>query len=588
MTHIERQKEQLVELLKIHYGFDSFRPGQEAAIDSLLSGRDTVVVMPTGGGKSLIFQLPALVLEGATIVVSPLISLMKDQVDSLSKIGIPATFINSTLTPNETADRLEKINQGFYKLVYIAPERFYNQSFLNSLKGLKVSLFAVDEAHCVSQWGHDFRPSYLRLREAFKALGRPPVAALTATATPEVRADIIRQLDLKNPEVVITGFSRPNLQFGVINASNSNKSELIVDAITHSLSGHGIVYVGTRAKADEIAAELAASGIKAVVYHGGMDAASRDWVQENFMNGSAQVVVATNAFGLGINKKDIRFVIHHDLPGTIEAYYQEAGRAGRDGQTSVCLLFYSNRDRYLQEFFIKGDNPPPGIIVEIYDLIQEWFKSGQFRQGQSLLLTYSDIAKHLSEQVPEMAIGTALKILEREGYISRPSEKASKAYLKILSSEGELSEFFGKRAKKQADLLSSLLENYSQEVRAGWNFNMDEVAARLQVKKDSLSRLIKKLVEKDAAEYEPPFKGTEIQILKQVCPEDLELDFKALEEKQLRAYEKLEEMENYTRHLGCRQQYILRYFGEPDAKPCGQCDSCLKGYAKYSQREYLS
>lgn len=588
MSDIKRKKEQLLELLKIHYGFDAFRPGQETAIDSLLAGKDTVVVMPTGGGKSLIFQLPALVFEGATLVVSPLISLMKDQVDSLARIGIPATFINSTLSPKETAERLEKIRNGFYKLVYIAPERFYSQAFAESLKGLKVSLFAIDEAHCISQWGHDFRPSYMRLRDAIKLVGRPPVVALTATATPEVRADIIRQLALPDPEVVITGFARPNLQFGVLQASDGNKRDLIIDTISHSLAGTGIVYVGTRSKADEIAAELVANDIQAVVYHAGLDNESRQWVQESFMNGAARVVVATNAFGLGINKKDIRFVIHHDLPGTIEAYYQEAGRAGRDGAQSVCLLLHSPRDRYLQEFFIKGDNPPPNIIVEIYDLLREWSESGQFCQGESLLLTYSDIAKHLSESVPEMAIGTALKILEREGYIARPNEKTANAFLKITLAPEKLPELFSARSKKPAELLAALQDRFGKELWEGWTFNLEEAAQKLQSKKEALVRLIKKLVEKDAAEYEPPFKGTEIQLLKKVRPEDLDLDFKALEEKLRRAYEKLEEMENYTRHLGCRQQYILRYFGEHDAAPCGKCDSCLKGYAKYSEREYLS
>jgi len=250
MDKFDSQKQQLKELLKIHYGFDTFRLGQERAIDDILRGKDVVVVMPTGGGKSLIYQLPALVLDGITIVISPLISLMKDQVDSLTRNGIPATFINSSISLEEVRDRLNKLKAEHYKIVYIAPERFYNQEFLEYLKGLKVSLFAIDEAHCISSWGHDFRPSYLRLRRAIDFVGRPTIVALTATATPEVRKDIAKQLELKDYDLVITGFARKNLQFGVMHTSDSNKADLILDILKSADLGSGIIYVSTRNKAD--------------------------------------------------------------------------------------------------------------------------------------------------------------------------------------------------------------------------------------------------------------------------------------------------------------------------------------------------
>jgi ATP-dependent DNA helicase RecQ len=592
---LQKKKQQLTELLKIHFGYESFLPGQEKAIDNILTGRDTIVVLPTGGGKSLIFQLPALILDGITIVISPLIALMKDQVDSLERVGIPATFINSSISPDETAKRLAKIKNGFYKIVYVAPERFYNQSFLADLKQIKVSLFAIDEAHCISQWGHDFRPSYMRLKDAIKFVGSPTVVALTATATPEVRDDIIKQLALKNAATVITGFARPNLQFAVVPTTNGQKIENIVNLFkTNSDMGSGIVYVGTRAKAEELLEALTDNDVKAVGYHAGMDASSRDWVQEQFMAGKAQVVVATNAFGLGINKKDIRFVIHHDLPGTIEAYYQEAGRAGRDGKPSFCLLFYHQQDRYLREFFIKGDNPDPKMILEIY----EWLirrADNEIDPEASLLITYAEIAQNLSDSVPEMAIGTALKILEKEGYISRPNEKTSNSYLKAKQNWPDIAASISPRAKSQKEVVEKLGIKYAEELATGWDFNPEEIAVVLKIKKDSLSRAIKKLADQDLVEYRPPFRGTEIRILKNVISENVNLDFKALKEKAARAYEKLDEMENYVYHFGCRQEYILRYFGDRESGACGKCDSCLKvqrvknkGGEDYRQKEYLS
>ncbi|MBN2854345.1 RecQ family ATP-dependent DNA helicase [Patescibacteria group bacterium] len=589
-----KKKQQLLELLKIHFGYGSFLPGQELAIDNILAGRNTVVVLPTGGGKSMIYQLPALILEGATIVISPLIALMKDQVDSLERVGIPATFINSSISPEEASRRMAKVSRGEFKLIYIAPERFYNIQFLGELKRIKVSLFAIDEAHCISQWGHDFRPSFLRLKEAVKIVGKPPVVALTATATPEVRDDIARQLEFKDHETIVTGFSRPNLQFAVIPTPNSQKVESIINfLVTNPDLGSGVIYVGTRNKADEILERLVENDIKAVSYHAGMDASSRTWVQDQFLKDEARVVVATNAFGMGINKKDIRFVIHHDLPGTIEAYYQEAGRAGRDGKPSFCLLFYNQQDRYLREFFIKGDNPDPKIILEVYEFLLG--RADSFiNPKDSILITYAEIGQNLSEQTPEMAIGTALKILERSGYISRPNEKTSNSFLKTKKPWSEVINSISKRAKMQLEVVLGLEEKYLDKLSEGWEFNPEEVAVVLGLKKDSILRTIKKLAESDLVEYQPPFRGTEIKLLKILAPEDLEIDFKALKEKASRSYEKLDEMEGYAYTLDCRQNYILKYFGDHNSPDCGKCDSCLKlarqkkkNGEDYRYKEYL-
>ncbi len=581
-------KQQLLDLLKIHYGFDHFRVGQERAIDAILDGKDAIVIMPTGGGKSLCYQLPALVLDGVTIVVSPLIALMKDQVDSLNALGIPATFINSSISATETAKRLEAIANNYYKLVYIAPERFYDNNFVHLLENIKISLFAIDEAHCISQWGHDFRPSYMRLGAAIERLHKPPIIALTATATPEVKDDIVKQLKLQSPEMIITGFARPNLQFGVLKISDSAKPQLVLDTVQGAPDATGIIYVGTRAKADNLLNFLLANDIEAVGYHAGMDPSERDWVQNSFMSGKIKIIVATNAFGMGVDKSDIRFVIHYDMPGTLEAYYQEAGRAGRDGEPSFCLMLSNPRDRYLREFFIKGDNPAPEFIKAVYDLLLSY-------EQEQILITYADLKSKLSDDAPEMAVGTAVKILESAGYIRRASEKIGVANLQMhdwLLAEKQL----GLKAKKQQQIFIDLKDKFQHNLDDGWQINLEDLAAILNVKKDSLLRLIKKLAESQALTYQPPFRGTQINIIKRVAAEDLKLPFEQLQNKLDRAYAKLDQMENYTYELDCRQKYILSYFGDDEALPCGCCDNCLKpaetklaeNKNNWREKEYLS
>lgn len=567
MTIPEKQKQDLLELLKIHYGYDSLREGQSEALDSLLSGQNTVVVMPTGGGKSLCYQLPALIFEGITIVISPLIALMKDQVDSLNRVGIPATFINSSISPSDTTARLESIKQGHFKLLYVAPERFYSQEFLEALKKIKVSLFAVDEAHCISSWGHDFRPSYIRLKHAIRELGSPLVIALTATATPEVRDDIVKQLALDNYKLIVTGFSRPNLKFSVIRANEGSKPHFVLEAIRDADKGAGVVYVSTRARADDLLQVLIDNGIDAIGYHAGLDPLERKNVQEMFMRNKAKVIVATNAFGLGIDKPDVRFVIHYDMPGTVEAYYQEAGRAGRDGLPSNCLLLYNSRDRVLQEFFIKGDNPSPELILELYQLLLDY-------GTRRVLVTYSELGKQLHDSGPDMAIGTAVKILEKEGLIKRAQDKAANAYLCVFKTRDEVAKIFGPRSKKQVEVLHKLFDKFAVDIENGFEFNLDDVSAILGITKDSLRRFIKKLEENNVAEYKPPFKGTEIEILKRLDISEVNFDKEALKYKLRHAHDRLDKMENYVFHPGCRQMYITKYFGEAGHN-CGQCDNCL-------------
>ncbi|MHB1407402.1 MAG: DNA helicase RecQ [Desulfitobacteriaceae bacterium] len=341
-----------LQILQKYFGYSQLREGQEKVIASLLQGSDTLAIMPTGAGKSLSYQIPALLFEGVTLVISPLISLMKDQVDALEQYGVPATFINSSLTLRETRNRIEKARLGEYKLLYIAPERLETESFASLLESLPISFVAIDEAHCVSQWGHDFRPSYLRLGPFLQGLSqRPLVGAFTATATAEVKQDITRHLRLIQPKIFVTGFDRPNLTFSTLRGEN--KKVFLLEYVQAHPEQCGIVYAATRKEVDTLQAFLAGKGMKAGKYHAGMNDMERQQNQEDFLHDRVNVIVATNAFGMGIDKSDVRYVLHYNMPKTMEAYYQEAGRAGRDGEPAECILVYSPQDVVLQRHMIE-------------------------------------------------------------------------------------------------------------------------------------------------------------------------------------------------------------------------------------------
>ena len=338
-------------LLKKHFGYNEFRKAQEKVIESILKKEDTVAIMPTGAGKSICYQIPALIFEGVTVVISPLISLMKDQVDSLKEVGIEATYINSSLNNLEIEERIFNAREGLYKLIYIAPERLESDSFVRSLNNLNIALVAVDEAHCVSQWGHDFRPSYTKISNFIRKLSkRPIVAAFTATATETVRRDILNSLELQNPKVFVTGFDRENLSFSVI--KGEDKEKFIFHYLENNMGKVGIIYTSTRKEAESLYNKINKKGYKVGVYHAGLNDEERKKTQEDFSFDNIEIIVATNAFGMGIDKSNVRFVIHHNIPKNMEAYYQEAGRAGRDGEESECILLFSPNDIRLQKYFI--------------------------------------------------------------------------------------------------------------------------------------------------------------------------------------------------------------------------------------------
>jgi len=538
------------------FGLNAFRPGQAEVIDSVMAGHNTVAVMPTGAGKSLCYQLPAMLLDGLTLVVSPLIALMKDQVEQLTLKGLPAAYLNSSLADAQRIDVMRRIADGSLKLLYVAPERLRSEALLELLHG-RVSLLAVDEAHCISAWGHDFRPDYAQLGSIRRRLMPPRTVALTATATPEVRQDIVKVLLMKEPRVFVTGFDRPNLFLEVLAvAGDADKRQACLTLAREH--GSGLVYCPTRKSAESLHAALEKNGVDAVLYHAGMDDEARQRAQEHFMSSPTAVAVATNAFGMGIDKPGIRFVAHAGIPRAVEAYYQEIGRAGRDGKPAHAVLLFNHADVFTQERLIQGSHPPQTLVADVWNHLS---RARSFDRGLATLAATLGAS--------ELETGAAVKILERAGFLTR-SGRGEGAWTFTLKPGADEAEPRSGAARSALIALRELAPDASPT-----SLGLDVVCSKSGLSLEPLKHAVSLLERAGLVTVKRPFAGRIIHATRTVPFEELGLDLAQVRSQERRALLLLRRMTDYAYTHRCRRAFVLRYFGDRALdRPCNHCDRC--------------
>ena len=560
------------EILKQYWGYDSFRDLQEEIITSIGEGKDTLGLMPTGGGKSITFQVPALAQEGICIVITPLIALMKDQVQNLRKREIKALAIYSRMTRQEILTALENCIFGNYKFLYISPERLDTEIFRTKLRSMKVSMITVDESHCISQWGYDFRPAYLKIAEIRELLPEVPVLALTATATPEVVTDIQARLKFREGNVFRMSFERKNLAYIVRKTDNKTKEILY---ILQRISGSAIIYVRNRRRTKEITELLMNEGITADFYHAGLDNAVKDLRQKRWQSGEVRVMVATNAFGMGIDKPDVRIVLHLDLPDSPEAYFQEAGRAGRDGEKAYAVILYSKSDKTTLHKRMVDTFPDKEYILNVYEHLQYYYQMAMGDGFQCIREFNLEEFCRKFKYFP-VPVDSALKILTQAGYLEYTDEQDNSSRILFTIRRDELYKLreMGKEAEA---LIQSILRSYTGVFTDYAYISEESLAIRTGLTRQQIYNILVTLTKRRIVDYIPRKKTPYIIYTR----ERLELRFlhippSVYEERKARYEARIKAMEEYvTTENVCRSRMLLRYFGEKNEHNCGQCDVCL-------------
>ncbi len=561
-----------LQILKQYWGYDEFRPLQGDIIRSIASGKDTLGLMPTGGGKSLTFQVPTMAMEGLCVVVTPLIALMKDQVENLKNRGIAAAAIYSGMSYNEILMTLDNAIYEAYKFLYVSPERLATPIFMEKIKQAKVCMIAVDESHCISQWGYDFRPSYLRIAEIRNLLPDVPVLALTATATPEVVDDIQKQLLFKEPNLFQKSFHRSNLVYVVRTVENKDENLL---KILNNVPGTSVIYVRNRKKTKEVADFLNQNGISAENFHAGLKNETKDAKQARWMSGETRVIVSTNAFGMGIDKAEVRTVIHLDLPDSLEAYFQEAGRAGRDEQKAYAVLLYNNSDAAKMRKRVSDTFPGKEMVIKVYEVLGNYFEMGV---GSGLDAVFAfDIADFCTKfKLPILITYNCLKILQQAGYIELTDEQDSSS--RVLFTIGKDDLYKTKQTTDQDRLIHILLRSYTGLFTDLAAINEETIAKRLEWTHDKVYEQLVGLAKERIIQYIPRKKTPFLTFVhERVETECVVLGKEAYDDRRERYISRVKSVLDYAQEENiCRSQLLLSYFGEKDTKPCGKCDICLK------------